>query len=97
MRESRCPLTANIRGILTDDPQVQHSYRLCAERYGSLIAPCRVRTPQHKGKVEPGGVHYLKRNFLGGREPTHPAAGQSGLRAPAAHVSVRSAALKNPD
>jgi transposase len=38
--------------------------------YGFLIAPCRVRTPQHKGKVEQGGVHYVTRNFLGGREPT---------------------------
>ena len=53
-----------------DDPQVQQSYRQCAEHYGFLISPCRVRTPQHKGKVEQGGVHYLKRNFLGGREPT---------------------------
>ncbi len=52
------------------DPQVQHSYRECAEHYGFLISPCRVRTPQHKGKVEQGGVHYVTRNFLGGREPT---------------------------
>lgn len=29
-----------------------------------------MRTPQHKGKVEQGGVHYVKRNFLGGREVT---------------------------
>jgi len=29
-----------------------------------------VATPQHKGKVEQGGVHYVKRNFLGGREAT---------------------------
>lgn len=53
-----------------DDPQVQQSYRECAEHYGFLIAPHRPRTPQHKGKVEQGGVHYVKRNFLGGREPT---------------------------
>ena len=26
-------------------------------------------TPQHKGKVEQGGVHFVKRNFLGGRKP----------------------------
>ncbi len=52
------------------DPQAQQSYRECAEHYGFLIAPCRPRTPQHKGKVEQGGVHYVKRNFLGGREPT---------------------------
>ncbi|NJN84109.1 MAG: IS21 family transposase [Caldilineaceae bacterium] len=52
------------------DPQVQQSYQECAEHYGFLIAPCRPRTPQHKGKVEKGGVHYVKRNFLGGREST---------------------------
>jgi transposase len=53
-----------------DDPQVQQTYRECAEHYGFLIAPCRPVTPQHKGKVESGGVHYVKRNFLGGREVT---------------------------
>lgn len=49
------------------DPVVQRAYRECAEHYGFLIAPCRPATPQHKGKVEQGGVHYLKRNFLAGR------------------------------
>jgi transposase len=53
-----------------DDPQVQQSYRECAEHYGFLIAPNRPATPEHKGKVEQGGVHYVKRNFLGGRELT---------------------------
>jgi hypothetical protein len=53
-----------------DDPQVQQSYRECAEHYGFLIGPCRPHTPEHKGKVEQGGVHYVTRNFLGGREPT---------------------------
>lgn len=49
------------------DPVVQRAYRECAEHYGFLISPCRPRTPEHKGKVEQGGVHYLKRNFLAGR------------------------------
>jgi hypothetical protein len=52
-----------------DDPEVQQAYRECAEHYGFLIAPCRPATPQHKGKVEQG-VHYVKRNFLGGRTVT---------------------------
>ena len=52
-----------------DDPLIQQTYRECAEHYGFLIAPCRVATPQHKGKVEQGGVHFVKRNFLGGRKP----------------------------
>jgi transposase len=60
--------TAILKAVF-DDPQVQYAYRECAEHYGFLIAPCRVATPQHKGKVEQGGVHYVCRNFLGGREP----------------------------
>lgn len=63
-------LKAAILRASRDDPQVQQAYRECAEHYGFLIAPCRIRTPQHKGKVEQGGVHYVKRNFLGGRDPT---------------------------
>lgn len=61
--------TAILKAVY-DDPQVQQSFRECAEHYGFLIAPCRVATPEHKGKVEQGGVHYVVRNFLGGREPT---------------------------
>jgi len=63
-------LKAGITKACWDDPQVQVTYRECAEHYGFLIAPCRPRTPEHKGKVEQGGVHYVKRNFLGGREQT---------------------------
>jgi len=63
-------LKAAIIRACWDDPLVQQSYRECAEHYGFLISPCRPGTPQHKGKVEQGGVHYVKRNFLGGREPT---------------------------
>jgi len=61
---------AGITKACFDDPQIQATYRECAEHYGFLIAPCRPRTPAHKGKVEQGGVHYVKRNFLGGRTPT---------------------------
>jgi len=62
-------LKAAIVKACFDDPVVQQAYRECAEHYGFLIAPCRVGTPQHKGKVE-SGVHYVKRNFLAGRAPT---------------------------
>jgi hypothetical protein len=61
-------LKAAIVRACWDNPQVQQSYRECAAHYGFLIAPCRPATPEHKGKVEQGGVHYVKRNFLGGRE-----------------------------
>ena len=63
-------LKAGITHACFDDPQVQPTYRECAEHYGFLLAPCAPRTPEHKGKVEQGGVHYVKQNFLGGRPPT---------------------------
>lgn len=63
-------LKAGIAKHSWEAPEAQEAYRECAEHYGFLITPCRPRTPQHKGKVEQGGVHYMKRNFLGGRETT---------------------------
>jgi transposase len=63
-----------------DDPEVQHAYQECAEHYGFRIAPCRPRTPQHKGKVEQGGVHYVKRNFLAGRDATSLAQANHAVR-----------------
>jgi transposase len=63
-------LKAGIVRACWDEPQAQQAYRECAEHYDFLITPCRPRKPEHKGKVEQGGVHYVKRNFLGGREPT---------------------------
>ncbi len=63
-------LKAAIARACWDDPEVRQGYRECAEHYGFLVSPCRPGTPEHKGKVEQGGVHYVKRNFLGGRRPT---------------------------
>jgi transposase len=63
-------LKAGIAKACWNTPEAQGSYRECAEHYGFLITPCRPRTPRHKGKVEQGGIYYVKRNFLGGREPT---------------------------
>ena len=42
-------------------------YRKYLTESGFLISPCKVRTPRHKGKVEAGGIKYLKSNFLPGR------------------------------
>jgi transposase len=64
-------LKAAIVKACLEDPQVQRVYRECAEHYGFLISPCRVATPQHKGKVE-SGVHYVQRNFLSGRDYQQP-------------------------
>jgi len=44
-------LKAAIIRAVWDDPEVQQSYRECAMHYGFLIAPCRPRTPEHKGKA----------------------------------------------
>jgi transposase len=51
------------------EPVAQRSYRECAEHYGFLIDPNPPQSPWLKGKVEQGGVHYVKRNFLAGRDP----------------------------
>ncbi|TLN16189.1 IS21 family transposase, partial [bacterium] len=59
-------LKSGITQAIWDDPQVQISYRECAEHYGFLILPCRPATPEHKGKVE-SGVAYVKGRFMGGR------------------------------
>jgi transposase len=69
-RVVRANLKAGIVQACFDDPQVQRTDREGAEHDGLLLAPCRPRTPEHKGKVEQGGVHDVKRNCLGGRVPT---------------------------
>jgi transposase len=57
---------AVVRASFTE-PAAQQAYRECAEHYGFLIDPTPPRSPHLKGKVEQGGVHYVKRNFLAGR------------------------------
>jgi transposase len=63
-------LKAAILRASVHDPLVQRAYRECAAHYGFRIDPNPPRTPRLKGKVEQGGVHYVKRNFLAGRPPT---------------------------
>ncbi len=68
-------LKAAILHASVHDPVVQRSYRECAEHYGFRIDPNPPRTPRLKGKhpqvgTRKGGVHYVKRNFLAGREGT---------------------------
>jgi transposase len=62
-------LKAAILHASAHDPVVQRAYRECAQHSGFRIDPNPPRTPRLKGKVEQGGVHYVKRNFLGGRQP----------------------------
>lgn len=61
------------------DPQVQRAYRELAEHYNFTIAPCKPRTPKHKGKVE-SGVRYVKRNGLAGRQFKDRDAGNEHLK-----------------
>ena len=50
-----------------DNPTLSVPYTRMARHYGFLVHPCRVRTPEHKGKVE-NGVRYVQRSFIAGRE-----------------------------
>lgn len=70
-------LKAGIVKASQEDPVVQRSYRELAEHYGFLVAPCRPRTPEHKGKVE-SGVHYVQRNLLGSKDFTDIHAANAG-------------------
>jgi len=60
-------LKAAVVKALVHDPVLGEAYRRMAQHYGFVISPNRPRTPRHKGKVE-SGVHYVKRNFMAGRE-----------------------------
>ena len=60
-------LKAAVVKVLVHDPILGEAYRRMAQHYGFVISPTRPRTPRHKGKVE-NGVHYVKRNFMAGRE-----------------------------
>jgi transposase len=81
-------LKAGIQKAAWDDPEVNRAYAELAEHYGFLIAPCRPRTPQHKGKVE-SGVHFVQRNFIAGREPGEIGPGNRDLLAWCVTVSQR--------
>ena len=64
-------LLDNLRaGVLRPDffePILQEQYSEFLAHYGCAGKPCRVRKPEHKGKVE-SGVKYVKYNFLKGLE-----------------------------
>lgn len=72
--EAFCGVTKMVRldnlkaGVTVPDfyePLIQEQYASFLAHYGSAAVPCRVRTPEHKGKVE-SGVKYVKNNFLRG-------------------------------
>jgi transposase len=51
------------------EPEINPKLESFARHYGTVILPCRVRKPEHKGKVE-SSVKYVKNNALKGREFT---------------------------
>jgi len=48
------------------EPEYQKEFKNFADYYGFIIDPCKVRSPEEKGKVE-SGVKYVKNNFFKGR------------------------------
>lgn len=62
-------LKAAVLVAAMEDSVLSGVYRQMAQHYGILVAPCRPRTPQHKGKVE-SGVHYVQRNFFAAEQFT---------------------------
>lgn len=48
------------------EPELNPNYQSFSEHYGFVPLPCKVRTPEHKGKVE-SGVKYVQNNALQGK------------------------------
>ena len=49
------------------EPELNPHYYAFSQHYQFVILPCKVATPQHKGKVE-SGVKYVQNNALKGKE-----------------------------
>ncbi|MDQ2997094.1 MAG: IS21 family transposase [Chloroflexota bacterium] len=58
-------LKAAVIKAALEDAVLGAAYRKMARHYDVLIAPCRPRTPEHKGKVE-SGIHFVQRNLWPG-------------------------------
>lgn len=60
----------NLRAAVTKadwyDPELNRKVLSFCEHYGTVMLPCRPRTPRHKGKVE-RGIDYVQENALRGR------------------------------
>jgi len=58
----------------------QEVYRKFSEYYNCSILPCRVKSPQEKGKTE-AGIKFVKNNFFAGRKFIHYQDMVDGLKA----------------
>ena len=63
-------LKAAVKKILYLDPVLSEPFKKLGRHYGFKISPCRVRTPQHKGKVE-SNVKYVRKSFCDGTSWTN--------------------------
>jgi len=48
------------------EPELNPNYQAFSQHYGFVPLPCKVATPEHKGKVE-AGVKYVQNNALKGK------------------------------
>jgi transposase len=48
------------------EPEINPKLESFCRHYGTVVLPCKVRTPEHKGKVE-SSVKYVKNNAIKGR------------------------------
>jgi transposase len=48
------------------EPEMNPNYLCFADHYGFIPIPCKVRTPEHKGKVE-SNIKYIQNNALKGK------------------------------
>ena len=67
------PRTINIDNLLSGvvkadiyDPTINRSYADCERHYGFIVDPAKVRTPQHKGRVE-RSISLPRQQILAGR------------------------------
>jgi transposase len=51
------------------EPEMNPNYLAFADHYGFIPIPCKVRTPEHKGKVE-SNIKYVQNNALKGKRFT---------------------------
>lgn len=59
-------LRAAVRKTDWYEPELNPKLEAFCRHYGTVVLPCRVRKPEHKGKVE-SSVKYVKNNALKGR------------------------------
>ncbi len=63
-------LKAAVKKILYLDPVLSEPFKRFGRHYGFKIRPCKVRTPEHKGKVE-SNVNYVKKSLCDGASWTN--------------------------